>query len=34
MKEGSPDRLGATFTGNGVNFAIQSRAATRVDVCI
>ena len=34
MKEGSPDQLGATFTGNGVNFAIQSRAATRVDVCI
>jgi isoamylase len=34
MKAGSPDRLGATFTGSGVNFAIQSRAATRVDVCL
>ena len=26
--------LGATFTGDGVNFAIRSRAATRVDVCL
>jgi glycogen operon protein len=34
MKEGSPDILGATFTGDGVNFAIRSRAATRVDVCL
>ena len=34
MQAGSPDMLGATFTGTGVNFAIQSRAATRVDVCI
>jgi isoamylase len=34
MKGGSPDILGATFTGEGVNFAIRSRAATRVDVCI
>src|SRR5678815_640512 len=34
MKEGSPDLLGATFTGDGVNFAIRSRAATRVDVCL
>ncbi|HTU67057.1 MAG TPA: glycogen debranching protein GlgX [Steroidobacteraceae bacterium] len=34
MQTGSPDRLGATFTGDGVNFAIQSRAATRVDVCL
>jgi len=34
MKEGSPDPLGATFTGDGVNFAIRSRAATRVDVCL
>jgi isoamylase len=34
MQTGSPDPLGATFTGDGVNFAIQSRAATRVDVCL
>src|SRR6478735_3079436 len=34
MKEGSPDPLGATFTGDGVNFAIRPRAATRVDVCL
>ena len=34
MEPGSPDILGATFTGEGVNFAIQSRAATRVDVCL
>jgi len=34
MKDGSPDLLGATFTGDGVNFAIRSRAATRVDVCL
>ena len=34
MKAGSPDILGATFTGDGVNFAIRSRAATRVDVCL
>ena len=48
MKEGSPDILGAHFTGEGVNFAVdakqgvllplhfavRSRAATRVDVCL
>ena len=34
MKDGSPDILGATFTGEGVNFAVRSRAATRVDVCL
>ena len=34
MQAGTPDLLGATFTGDGVNFAIQSRAATRVDVCL
>jgi isoamylase len=34
MKDGSPDLLGATFTGDGVNFAVRSRAATRVDVCL
>ena len=34
MKAGSPEPLGATWTGEGVNFAIRSRAATRVDVCL
>ena len=34
MKPGSPELLGATWTGEGVNFAIRSRAATRVDVCL
>jgi len=34
MKEGSPDILGAHFTGEGVNFAVRSRAASRVDVCL
>ena len=34
MKDGSPDQLGATFAGDGVNFAVRSRAATRVDVCL
>jgi isoamylase len=34
MKEGSPDVLGATLTADGVNFAVRSRAATRVDVCL
>jgi isoamylase len=34
VKPGSPELLGATFMGNGVNFAVRSRAATRVDVCL
>jgi glycogen operon protein len=34
MEQGSPDTLGATLVGNGVNFAIRSRAATRVEVCL
>jgi glycogen operon protein len=34
MKDGSPDVLGATMTPEGVNFAVRSRAATRVDVCL
>jgi glycogen operon protein len=34
MQSGSPEPLGATWTGAGVNFAIQSRAARRVDVCL
>jgi isoamylase len=34
MKDGTPDQLGATFTGEGVNFAVRSRAATRVEVCL
>ncbi len=31
---GSPDPLGATWDGNGVNFALFSEGATRVDVCL
>jgi isoamylase len=34
MKAGSPELLGATLMDNGVNFAVRSRAATRVDVCL
>ena len=38
MQQGSPDTLGATVinngASNGVNFAIRSRAATRVEVCL
>jgi isoamylase len=34
MQAGSPDVLGATLTPEGVNFAVRSRAATRVDVCL
>jgi glycogen operon protein len=34
MKAGSADILGATATDEGVNFAVRSRAATRVDVCL
>jgi isoamylase len=34
MKAGSPELLGATLMSNGVNFAVRSRAATRVDVCL
>ncbi len=34
MKPGSPDQLGATLMEEGVNFAVRSRAATRVDVCL
>ncbi len=34
MKPGSADRLGATWTGNGVNFAVRCRAAERVEVCL
>ncbi|SFM62291.1 glycogen debranching protein GlgX [Variovorax sp. OV329] len=34
IREGSPQPLGATFTGDGVNFAVFSAHATRVDVCI
>jgi isoamylase len=34
LKPGSPDTLGSTFTGDGVNFAIQSRAAEHVEICL
>ena len=32
--EGSPHPLGATFNNDGVNFAVFSAHATRVDICI
>jgi isoamylase len=31
---GKPNPRGATFDGNGVNFAVFSRVATRVEVCL
>ncbi|RYF31037.1 MAG: glycogen debranching enzyme GlgX, partial [Comamonadaceae bacterium] len=34
LEEGAPHPLGATYTGNGVNFAVFSAHATRVQVCI
>ena len=34
MLPGSPEPLGATWTGEGVNFAVHSSGATSVEVCI
>src|SRR5450755_3845553 len=34
MQPGSPRPLGATLTKHGVNFALFSSAATRVEVCL
>ncbi|PZQ63753.1 MAG: glycogen debranching enzyme GlgX, partial [Variovorax paradoxus] len=34
VEEGQPHPLGATYTGEGVNFAVFSAHATRVEVCI
>jgi pullulanase/glycogen debranching enzyme len=34
MTEGRPAPLGATFDGEGVNFAVFSEHATRISVCI
>jgi isoamylase len=34
LEEGAPHPRGATYTGTGVNFALFSAHATRVDVCI
>ena len=31
---GNPNPRGATFDGKGVNFAVFSRVATRVEVCL
>jgi isoamylase len=31
---GSPEPLGASWTGEGVNFAVHSSGATRVDLCL
>src|SRR3954465_6050339 len=34
IKEGLPDPLGATWDGNGTNFALFSAHATKVEVCL
>ena len=34
IEAGSPDPLGATWDGRGVNFALFSEHATRVDLCL
>ena len=34
LEEGTPFPRGATYTGRGINFAIFSANATRVDICI
>src|SRR5579871_6005625 len=31
---GRPNLRGATFDGHGVNFAVSSRVATRVEICL
>ncbi len=34
IRSGAPSPLGATFDGDGVNFAVYSRHATRVSLCL
>lgn len=34
IREGRPNSLGATWDGLGVNFALYSRNATRVELCL
>ena len=34
IKSGSPDKLGARFDGQGVNFAIFSANATKIELCL
>ena len=34
LREGSPNPLGATWTGLGVNFALFSATATKVELCL
>jgi isoamylase len=34
LQRGSPEPLGATWTGEGVNFAVHSSGATRVELCL
>jgi isoamylase len=34
IREGLPHPLGATWDGNGVNFALFSAHATRVEICL
>ena len=34
LRPGTPDRLGATLTADGVNFAVFSAHATGIDLCL
>jgi isoamylase len=34
IREGLPHPIGATWDGNGVNFALFSANATRVEICL
>src|SRR5262245_34195892 len=34
LTAGAPEPLGATWTGEGINFAVYSSAATKVEVCL
>ena len=34
IETGTPDTLGATFDGRGVNFALYSKHAARVELCL
>src|SRR3954470_19551132 len=34
MMSGSPEPLGATWTSDGVNFAVYASSASRVEICL
>ena len=34
LQPGSPEPLGATWTGEGINFAVYSSGATRIELCL